>query len=83
MTKHDGPKVRIDASCFDCFHERSNAYAYQSDSGQDVYCTHPLVRTPERLARHVGDTIWKTPEWCPLLQGAIDALIEERKARGE
>ena len=78
MSKREGPRVRIDASCFDCAYECSESYAVQGDSGHDVYCTHPDV--PGERAKHIGDTTWNTPEWCPLLVVAVENLIRERKA---
>ncbi len=81
MSKQNGPRVRIDASCFDCEYERSERYVVQSDSGSDVYCVHPDV---ELRRRRVGDTTWHTPKWCPLLGQAIARLLEEhgRPAEG-
>lgn len=80
MSKNDGPRVTISASCFDCAHEESESYAVQGDSGCKVYCAHPSVvaESALRSRRRVGDTTWATPAWCPLLAPAIDKLIKER-----
>ncbi len=67
-----GPKIRIEASCFDCKFCRSERYAVQGDSGQDVSCTHPGAANSE-----IGDTTWATPAWCPLLEDAMDKAIEK------
>ena len=76
MSKREGPRVRFDASCFDCAYEHSEHYAVQGDSGCDVTCTHPDA--PDK--RDIGDTNWTTPKWCPLLVVAIENLVRERKA---
>lgn len=56
-----GPKVTTHRSCFDCEVCVSESYRVQSDSGQDVYCTHPSLAERKRI----GDTNWETPDWCP------------------
>jgi len=66
----EGPTLRVDASCFDCRHESSESYAVQGDSGHSVYCT---LITPRRS---IGDSSWRTPEWCPLLAVARQRLVE-------
>jgi hypothetical protein len=65
--KHEGPKLRIEASCYGCIHCKREYYACQSDTGYDVPCEHPS--TPSRIG--LG---WATPEWCPLLPAAIEQL---------
>lgn len=56
-----GPVVTIHKSCSACSAERSESYEVQSDSGQNVYCTHPSVGK-----KRIGDTCWITPDWCPV-----------------
>lgn len=68
MSDREGPNIIIKADCYGCLHCRSEYYAVQGDSGHDVYCDHP--EAPEK---HVGDTSWRTPEWCPLLDAAMRA----------
>jgi hypothetical protein len=58
--KPEGPKVTIERSCFDCRHCISESYQCQSDSGKDVYCG-------AMDKKRIGDTTWKTPDWCPFL----------------
>lgn len=62
----DGPTATVSLTCFDCRHERSKSYAYQSDSGHIVSCAHPSLPEP----RCIGDTTWTTPAWCPVLKRA-------------
>lgn len=61
MKDQEGPTVRIDARCFDCRHCHSESYQVQGDSGHKVYCDHPQLDG----MLYIGDTTWKTPEWCP------------------
>jgi len=74
MSEREGPQVRIDASCSGCTHERNESYAVQGDSGFNVSCAHP--NNPNR---HIGDTTWRTPEWCPLLPISIEQLVRNLK----
>lgn len=64
MEKTEGPKITIEYSCFNCKYEVSEKYYCQSDSGLDVYCTHPSFS--ER--KLIGDTRWSTPAFCPFRQ---------------
>lgn len=66
-----GPTVKLAISCFDCEHCKTKGYSCQGDSGSGVYCNHGGT------LRHVGDTSWKTPAWCPLRDKAIKAAIRE------
>jgi hypothetical protein len=68
--KRNGPLLRIEASCNGCEFETHQRYSVQGDSGCDVYCTHPAAPKSD-----VGDSTWKTPEWCPLLSVAITKLL--------
>ena len=61
MPKRKGPQIKMEGPCFDCIHCRSVGYTCQSDSGRDVYCDHP-----DAGGKHIGDSRWKTPGWCPL-----------------
>lgn len=65
--KREGPRITIKASCLNCVHESSESYRVQGDSGHDVYCNVGSER------RHIGDTTWNTPKWCPFLAQAIAA----------
>lgn len=69
--KRTGPFLRVTATCSGCKYERTKGYRCQGDSGRDVYCDHPSSE-----GRHVGDTKWDTPDWCP--EGA--AMISARAA---
>lgn len=62
----EGPRVTTRRSCGDCDHVVNVSYAVQGDSGFDVYCG-------KANKRHIGDTTWETPAWCPFLGGS-DAL---------
>jgi len=73
MERRNGPRVRVDLSCFNCRHERAEPYVAQGDSGHAVYCDHP-----DRAGKRIGDTCWQTPEWCPL---APDVNVETLRAR--
>lgn len=69
----NGPKIRIEASCFDCKFCKSECYSVQGDSGQHVSCAHPDTANSD-----IGDTTWHTPPWCPLLDAAMASAIEAR-----
>lgn len=56
-----GPRITTERSCFSCPACVSERYVAQGDSGSHVYCTAVDPR------RHIGDTTWSTPEWCPAL----------------
>jgi hypothetical protein len=71
-----GPRIRIEMSCFDCDYCVSESYRVQGDSGSDVYCLHPsIVPTAATPRKYIGDSSWSTPIWCPLRQVAIDKMI--------
>lgn len=72
-----GPRIIIRASCLGCAHERSEGYACQGDSGQDVSCAHPDFPA----GRRIGDTTWSTPEWCPLYATELVRLVERLQAQ--
>ena len=63
----EGPLVTISRSCSGCRYEETEGYRVQSDTGRDVYCTNSLVQIGDRR-RHIGDTTWSTPDWCPFLR---------------
>jgi len=73
MAKRIGPKLTIAASCFDCKHCQSERYRRQGDSGHDVSCAHP----ERNDTGYIGDTTFKTPEWCPLFQQALSKLSKK------
>jgi hypothetical protein len=56
-----GPKISLKLSCYECEHCKSTPYRIQGDSGHDVSCKEPSI-----VDRHIADTRWDTPEWCPL-----------------
>lgn len=66
--KNKGPTVQLDVSCFDCEHCVTKRYTCQGDSGSEVYCG-------VMDNRHVGDTCWRTPNWCPYRDEAVRAAI--------
>ena len=71
--KREGPLVTIKRSCFNCRYEESDYYAFQSDSGHNVYCVHGGQRRP------IGDTTWITPDWCPFVAGEKSATSETKE----
>ncbi len=73
MSEREGPSALISLTCQGCRHEHSLSYRIQGDSGSDVYCSHPSA-TSDGLPRHIGDTTWQTPEWCPLRKKALAEL---------
>ena len=77
MSEREGPRLTIDASCYGCVHVRSECYRVQGDSGCNVSCTHPDGKGS------VGETTWRTPKWCPLLQRAMAALLAEHERGSE
>ena len=62
-----GPKVTVNASCFECQYCRTKGYSVQGDSGSEVYCNEDGTGT----LRHIGDTNWDTPIWCRFRVKAI------------
>lgn len=69
-----GPKLTVSASCSGCVHERSEHYAVQGDSGHNVTCAHP-----SSPGRHIGDTTWSTPSWCPEASTSGDPVVLRAK----
>lgn len=71
--KRNGPRLTVKASCLGCEHEQSDSYAVQGDSGFQVFCGSLDVIDQSAIGsrRHIGDTTWDTPTWCPLLAQAI------------
>lgn len=63
-----GPTVTLNIRCDDCQHCRTKGYSCQGDSGTDVYCALMDMKT-------IGDTCWRTPEWCPLRAEAIRVAL--------
>jgi hypothetical protein len=70
-----GPTVRIELSCSECLHCKTKGYACQGDSGSDVYCNY------DGTLRHIGDTRWDTPEWCPFRRDAIREAVAKAAGR--
>jgi len=70
-----GPRVKVELSCFDCSLCVSKRYTCQGDSGHDVFCTHPDVVSIAKPEMYIGDSRWSTPTWCPLRQVAIDKMV--------
>ncbi len=66
MANREGPSIRLEASCSGCRYECNASYAVQGDSGFDVSCSHP-----NNPGRHIGDSTWRTPSWCPLLAAVL------------
>lgn len=83
--KTAGPSVSLRVSCLNCQHQQSVGYRVQGDSGRDVYCHHPNFaggQDPSSGPKHVGDTTWDTPGWCPLSpMTALTTAVRELKER--
>lgn len=73
-----GPEIRVEVSCFGCTFCKSESYAVQGDSGHNVSCTHP-----DTADSAIGDTTWRTPSWCPLLDDAMSKAIEAAAKKGK
>lgn len=58
MSDREGPETKVKRSCLGCKYERYERYQVQG-----VLCTHPSL--PQ--AKHIADTSWNTPDWCPFL----------------
>lgn len=58
MSEREGPKALVRLSCDGCKHCESKRYVAQGDSGYSVACL--------LAGKHVGDSGWDTPSWCPL-----------------
>ncbi len=74
--KREGPALTILASCQGCAHEANVRYSVQGDSGCDVMCTHPNAPDDSEI----GDTTWRTPDWCPLRVVALERLLANMTA---
>ncbi|HSR79135.1 MAG TPA: hypothetical protein VLN57_21355 [Xanthobacteraceae bacterium] len=70
--RREGPMIEM--SCYGCRYETHERYWVQGDSGSDVSCMHSSVTGD----RSIGDSIWRTPEWCPLLTIAVEHLVASR-----
>jgi hypothetical protein len=68
-----GPTVKLELSCSECTHCKTSRYTCQGDSGTDVYCE--AARDERGLMRRVGDTSWRTPDWCPFRDESIVSAI--------
>jgi hypothetical protein len=84
--KRNGPRLHVVATCQGCVYEHSEYYCIEDgndvDSGHNVYCMNeraPGQRASGGFAR-VGDTLWTTPTWCPLLADARTAFAAELAA---
>ncbi len=87
--KRNGPKLTIAATCQGCVYEHTESYCVEDgndvDSGVNVYCGNDraVSSAPTRAKnglRHVGDTTWATPAWCPLYGDALTALMAAKGA---
>ena len=65
-----GPNINLDFSCHNCEHVRTKGYTCQGDSGSEVHCN------ADGTLRYIGDTTWRTPEWCPLRHQALADYLE-------
>ena len=61
-----GPTVTTNRRCDTCPACKSESYRVQSDSGCNVYCTHPAFESEPNQRKYIGDTTWTTPYWCPV-----------------
>lgn len=68
----NGPRLNINASCFDCQFCHAERYTAQGDSGYEVDCLHP--EAPKETQQR---TIWNTPGWCPEMRVARRTLMEQ------
>ncbi len=80
MSDRQGPSIRLEVDCFGCAFEATESYRCQGDSGNDVYCTHPAHGEDGKDRRYVGDTKWKTPDWCPLRAEALASFLAAHAA---
>ncbi len=64
-----GPELRLEISCFDCVHCKSESYQCQSDSGFDLWCG-------AMNDKSLGNSGWHTPSWCPFLVDAKKKFAE-------
>lgn len=77
MSDREGPETKVKRSCLGCKYERYERYQVQG-----VLCTHPSL--PQ--AKHIADTSWNTPDWCPFLtapvpDGATQILPRVQRSR--
>jgi hypothetical protein len=73
--KRQGPKLSIVSDCGGCAFLHGEHYAIEDgndyDSGTITSCTHEAAPRPTgRSTARIGDSVWTTPRWCPLLEGA-------------
>lgn len=67
--KTKGPRLMLVASCLGCEYVQTREYRLQVQ----VSCAHPSFGPPAR----VGDTNWKTPNWCPEYAAAQERFLRE------
>lgn len=80
----NGPRLRLDVSCFECEHRIYESDKCQGDSGHDHYCNQPGVKMDNAKGgfgpRYIGTTC-KTPQWCPYYPSHV-AMLVERQNKG-
>lgn len=69
----EGPEVTLRATCSGCSHEVTEYYVCQSDTGFNDYCSHPDIISQSLLLSKRRMPGYLTPEWCPILDVAINA----------
>jgi hypothetical protein len=77
----EGPKTTYTQSCSGCVHCEAKHYRVQGDNGYLLYCIHPKFSpSGNDLSsvgkRHIGDTNWTTPEWCPVLEAQRSNVLK-------
>jgi hypothetical protein len=73
--KTNGPRIRLELTCFDCHWCRSAQYQVHSQDGHNVYCDHPICGG-EGQGRYIADTRWDTPAWCPLRTARVAEFLK-------
>lgn len=65
-----GPTVRVTLTCYTCRYVQEEFYQVQGDSGCKVSCRR------WEPARHIADSRWDTPDWCPY-RAVVNEVIRE------
>lgn len=73
--KIEGPEIMIEGDCLECKYCDGESYICQGDSGTIVFCT---IDNGKRI---IGDTRWRTPDWCPYMEESISKKILSLRLR--
>lgn len=70
--KTDGPIIGISGNCYWCRHPKvvSSSCHASGPLGLDMHCVHPSCND-----RYIGGSTYSTPNWCPMLDKALEGHL--------